>query len=80
MKKQIIGAIIIYVIGSALIIGISFIHEMTAKEVFQTLMVIVLIGAIQQAKETEKLKTEIKMLESRIDTLRDRINGTRFNS
>ena len=36
--------------------------------------------SIRQGKENEKLKTEIKMLESRIDTLRDRINGTSFDS
>ena len=34
----------------------------------------------QLHEENEKLKTEIKMLESRIDTLRDRINGTSFDS
>ena len=80
MKKQIIGAIIIYIIGSALITGLSFVHETTADEVLRLLIAVGLIDGLLQMKEKEKLKTEIKMLETRIDTLRDRINGTSFDS
>ncbi len=80
MKKQIIGAIIIYIIGSVLITELSIIHETTADEVLRLLILVGLIDGLLQMKEKEKLQAEIKMLESRIDTLRDRINGTSFDS
>ena len=78
--KKIIAYIIIYgimIIGIALI---SVFHNFTTSELFILLTSIITIDSIRQGKENEKLKTEIKMLESRIDTLRDRINGTNFNS
>ena len=78
--KKIIAYIIIYgimIIGIALI---SVFHNFTTSELFILLTVMITIDSIRQGKENEKLKTEIKMLESRIDTLRDRINGTRFDS
>ena len=78
--KKIIACIIIYgimIIGIALI---SVFHNFTTSELFILLTVIMITDSIRQGKENEKLKTEIKMLESRIDTLRDRINGTSFDS
>ena len=78
--KKIIAYIIIYgimIIGIALI---SVFHNFTTSELFILLTVIMITNSIRQGKENEKLKTEIKMLESRIDTLRDRINGTSFDS
>ena len=78
--KKIIAYIIIYVI---MIIGIALIsvfHNFTTSELFILLISMITIDSIRQGKENEKLKTEIKILESRIDTLRDRINGTRFDS
>ncbi len=78
--KKIIAYIIIYgimIIGIALI---SVFHNFTTSELFILLTVIMITDSIRQGKENEKLKTEIKMLESRIDTLRDRINGTSFDS
>ena len=78
--KKIIAYIIIYgimIIGIALI---SIFHNFTTSELFILLTVIMITDSIRQGKENEKLKTEIKMLESRIDTLRDRINGTSFDS
>ena len=78
--KKIIAYIIIYgimIIGIALI---SVFHNLTTSELFILLTIIMITDSIRQGKENEKLKTEIKMLESRIDTLRDRINGTSFDS
>lgn len=78
--KKIIAYIIIYgimIIGIALI---SVFHNFKTSELFILLTVIMITDSIRQGKENEKLKTEIKMLESRIDTLRDRINGTSFDS
>lgn len=78
--KKIIAYIIIYgimIIGIALI---SVFHNFTTSELFILLTIIMITDSIRQGKENEKLKIEIKMLESRIDTLRDRINGTSFDS
>ena len=78
--KKIIAYIIIYGIMMIGIALISVFHNFTTSELFILLTVIMITDSIRQGKENEKLKTEIKMLESRIDTLRDRINGTSFDS
>ena len=79
MKEKIIY-LIIYGIAVLLMAVISSIHQFSTSELFIILIVLIMNNGMKQIKENEKLKNEIKMLESRIDTLRDRINGTNFNS